>query len=562
MFAAKYLAGAVCQQGEKNLQPNPNVALAAPPGLEGMLDLKALGASHSKRGPAGSKIPGKGPPQMVPSLQQLPTSGVSPPPALPPKKQQTRPKAVAERPVPLEPFPSQEDVILAIESLYTDRVKPWGRILRKRLVERQFLKTGGRCTKGREQLMHQIFMETEGVESVCRKNSRLRVFMDETGEVGDWSVELVDCSPMFVDVHSPVDVYPEEMWEAARAFFQSPAGQDLVLPKSRYDCACYLAGLELAWLAQRTLGEVCHIVQLCISQKKLLGQKRGCLVAFEKSDSKAKEQRAVELLPCKDSNNTQMAVSVATWDTLAEGLQRVLMKNQHIPLATLKQTFESTQNMKLSETALGYSKLSELLQDDHLKHVCQLQRESKGYFLVPSGALEIATPPLQPESKKTGKGGKSTESTRGAAPAQRAKVSLPVEAQDIHRGAMIEAILRNEAAARSAGGLVNPAFQSMLTPATMQDSSRRLGSPLKLRTDFMDMSSQEASMGALASNVGVMPGVASGLMLQNLAAAAHVSSVDEYFESTPTAGLGASALTAPMPWLAQRLLMRCEGTLV
>eukprot|EP00971_Amphidinium_carterae_P132692 2627996-Amphidinium_carterae.1 len=78
--------------------------------------------------------------------------------------------------------------------------------------------------------------------------------------------------------------------------------------------------------------------------------------------------------------------------------------------------------MKLSETALGYSKLSELLQDgvqsgtgnhdlmivnicrvlfellspcgfgakdEHVQHVCQLQRESKGYFLVPVGVRRL-----------------------------------------------------------------------------------------------------------------------------------------------------------------------------
>mmetsp|Transcript_35764 Transcript_35764/g.82068 ORF Transcript_35764/g.82068 Transcript_35764/m.82068 type:complete len:483 (+) Transcript_35764:127-1575(+) len=441
MFAAKYLAGAVCQQGE-TIRSGPGAAAMAPPGLEGMLDLKGLAACHAKP-PMGAQQKKLGswvnhgsfqaPFQMFPERD----AEFVPPPTLPPKKQTApgRGRAAERSSTPPEPFPSQDDVVFAVDSLYTDRVKPWGRILRKRLVERQFSKVNARCSKqGREQLMHQIFTETEGVEAVCRKNTLLRVHMDETGEVGDWSVELVDRIPIFVDVHSPHDTYPEAMWEAARRFFSSPAGQDLTLPKSRYDCACYLAGLDLPWLAQRTLGEVCHIVQLCISQKKLLGQKRGCLVAFEKSDSKAKEQRAVERLPCKDTHNVEHGAPVATWETLAAGLQRVLQRNPHIPLATLKQTFESSQCMKLSETSLGYSKLSELLLDENLQHVCQLQRESKGYFLVPVGVHEHVrmenTASAASNHKKSSKGGRGGNQKKGSVPPEPQPAAHEVQVAD------------------------------------------------------------------------------------------------------------------------------------
>mmetsp|Transcript_23152 Transcript_23152/g.42622 ORF Transcript_23152/g.42622 Transcript_23152/m.42622 type:complete len:518 (+) Transcript_23152:145-1698(+) len=517
MFAAKYLAGAVCQQGETFFSGPGVPPASAPPGLEGMLDLKTLNlaACHAKA-PAGAqqKKPGHGVPPgpFQATFQKLPERDADfvPPPSLPPRKQQGRGR-VGERCVPPpEPFPTQDDVLCAVESLYADRVKPWGRILRKRLVERQFLKAGGRCTKqGREQLMHQIFMETEGVEAVCRKNPLFRVHMDETGEVGDWSVELVDRIPVFVDVHSPNDVYPEAMWAAARLFFASPAGQDLALPKSRYDCACYLAGLELPWLAQRTLGEVCHIVQLCISQKKLLGQKRGCLVAFEKSDSKAKEQRAVELLPCKDTNNGEHGPPVATWETLAAGLQRVLQKNPHIPLATLKQTFESSQSMKLSETALGYSKLSELLQDEHVQHVCQLQRESKGYFLVPVGVqehtkMDNTASGSNSSSKKVSKSGKGGNQKSG-------KSSMPPEPK--------------------------PAAQEVADAAYWRNAER-FGPPMKLSTDFTNLE-------------GPSPGLT--LPEQVL----YGQQLNGVFDS---AGLGAHTFASP--WLAQRLLMRHGSALV
>mmetsp|Transcript_54906 Transcript_54906/g.128386 ORF Transcript_54906/g.128386 Transcript_54906/m.128386 type:complete len:512 (-) Transcript_54906:219-1754(-) len=511
MFAAKYLAGAVCQQGE-TLFSGPGVPTSAPPGLEGVLDFKTLNlaACHAKA-PVGAqqRKPGHGvhTGPLHTQFQPLPERDAAfvPPPSLPPQKQQGRGR-VGERcaPVPPEPFPTQDDVLCAVESLYVDRVKPWGRILRKRLVEQQFFRTGGRCTKqGREQAMHQIFMETEGVEAVCRRNPLFRVRMDETGEVGDWSVEFVDRIPIFVDVHSPLDTYPEAMWDAARVFFASPAGQDLALPKSRYDCANYLAGLDLPWLAGRTLGEICHIVQLCISQKKLLGQKRGCLVAFEKSDSKAKEQRATELLPCKDSHNTEQGAPVATWETLAMGLQRVLQKTPHIPLATLKQTFESSQSMKLSETALGYSKLSELLQDEHVQHVCQLQRESKGYFLVPVGFAEqlcVDNTATNSNNKRGSKGGN-----------QQKNGNMPPESQP----------------------------QEVMDGTYWCNNKGRYGSPIKLRTDYSKFEGP------------------SGMTLPEQVL--YAQQFDGAFDS---AGMRAHALASPMPWLAQRLLMRHGRALV
>jgi len=252
-------------------------------------------------------------------------------------------------------------------------MKPLGRILRKRLAEQ---------AAGADEEGQPGYLCAEQLQTLCQNCPRLKVVAEEGG---DWSVGIVGRPDDFVDAQSPVDLYPEEMWTQIEAFLMGPEGEELVLPGSRYDCARALAALRLPFLVGRPLGEVSHIVQLCISQKKLLGHKRGSLVPYEQSQSKAKEKCAGELQAFEGTDDT----STATWQSLAAGLSRLLsQRHSALPLCTLKRHFEESQQEKLSETALGYSKLSELLQDDRLKHVCQLQLCSSGYVVVPVGNLE------------------------------------------------------------------------------------------------------------------------------------------------------------------------------
>mmetsp|Transcript_63140 Transcript_63140/g.150531 ORF Transcript_63140/g.150531 Transcript_63140/m.150531 type:complete len:467 (+) Transcript_63140:128-1528(+) len=293
-------------------------------------------------------------------------------------------------------FLKHVDILAAVESLYIDRLKPWGRILRKRLLELHMARLCVDKEQGQnaQSLLHHIFRQTEKLEAVCRKNSRLHVFADEVAEGGDWWAEIIGQSCDFVNAQSPVDVYPEEMWFAASEFFCNPKNQELALPRSRYDCALALVAMELPFLQGLTLGEVCHIVQLCISQKKLLGQRKGALVPYEQSDSRAKELRAAEGIADEDCDESS---PVATWGQLAEGLQDILSHQDYIPLATLKQHFNGSQVTKLSETALGYSKLSELVQDERLKDICRLQLDNKGYFVVPAEENKnVRVTPKQP----------------------------------------------------------------------------------------------------------------------------------------------------------------------
>jgi len=59
------------------------------------------------------------------------------------------------------------------------------------------------------------------------------------------------------------------MWQAAEDYFESLDDAHMVLPGGRYSCAQALVSRGLDFLHKRSLGQVCHIVQLAISQKKL-----------------------------------------------------------------------------------------------------------------------------------------------------------------------------------------------------------------------------------------------------------------------------------------------------
>mmetsp|Transcript_3600 Transcript_3600/g.7894 ORF Transcript_3600/g.7894 Transcript_3600/m.7894 type:complete len:515 (-) Transcript_3600:132-1676(-) len=290
---------------------------------------------------------------------------ISAPPGLSNPRKMSKQQSKSENSVDLK----QADIVAAVESLYADRVKPWGRILRKRLAEMH---------TEYEALPH----HTKNLEKMCRKNKQLKVCMDGAGDAADWSVEMVNRSTEFVDAQSRVDIYPESMWAAADAFFGAPEQQSLELPRCRYDCAQALAGMNLPFLEGRVLGELCHIVQLCISQKKMLGQRRGMLVPYELSQSKVKEERAAEGLAAVEGSESEQT---ATWTDVVRGVQSLLATHGCVPLPSLKQLFNESQAVKLHETVLGYSKIRELVQDPRLAAICELKLDKKGYFLTAAG---------------------------------------------------------------------------------------------------------------------------------------------------------------------------------
>lgn len=272
---------------------------------------------------------------------------------------------------PSYPQINMAEVTAAIQTLYADQLKPYGRILRKRLNEHVHA-TGLRSPE----------VDVKLLRSSCESAPWLCV-QEEDG--GDWSA-LLQCQPTdFVDVYSPQDAYPAELWRAASVYFESLDDSSMALPGGRYCCAQVLVGRRLPFLVGRSLGEVCHIVQLAISQKKLLGYLNGAVVPYRRSQSMVKEQCAERQRPC--SSATRGKTTLATWETLRSCLKEIVGYMSpgtcSIPLSNLKRLFRSRFHVDLSETALGHSKLSELLQDPRLGDVCAVRLQGHGYVVVP-----------------------------------------------------------------------------------------------------------------------------------------------------------------------------------
>merc|ERR1711998_424311 len=76
----------------------------------------------------------------------------------------------------------------AIETLYADELKPYGRILRKRLAERN-------VNSGKE-------VDLGLLRQFCESDAKLQVGSEEGGE---WSALFVNAREPFVDVYSKED---------------------------------------------------------------------------------------------------------------------------------------------------------------------------------------------------------------------------------------------------------------------------------------------------------------------------------------------------------------------
>jgi hypothetical protein len=270
--------------------------------------------------------------------------------------------------------PSLEDVIAAVQSLYADEMKPLGRLLRKRLSERISHSKEGAAD-----------VDMVHLRSLCESSSDVFAVAGEDG--GDWSVTLVNCaSDCFVDVYGGEDTYPLELWAEAAAYFASAPPEDMNLPGGRYSCAQTLQSRKLPFFAGRSLGQICHIVQLAISDKKLLGYCNGAVVPYGVSQSMIKEQSAnaeVALNPCQEAAE----LPCATFDQARNCLRAILEEAAsseepgQVAVSNVKRMIRTKFQLELSETSLGHSKLTALFQDPRFHDICRVKLEKQGYMI-------------------------------------------------------------------------------------------------------------------------------------------------------------------------------------
>jgi hypothetical protein len=291
--------------------------------------------------------------------------------------------------------PDHDEVLGAVESLYRDQLKPFGRILRKRIAERV---VGGFIFSEGDAGLPDV--DIKHLRNVCATSEQLTIVPEEGG---DWSAHIRGRQPDFVNVYSPVDTYDPELWEQIAQYLLNLSEDEMCLPGGRYSCAQALAARSLPFLTNRSLGEVCHIVQLAISQKRLLGYFSGAVVPYSRSQSMVKEWCAYKGAPCTSSspaaNPITSSLSLATWDEARENLRAILdsvavrPNPGVVPLSNVKRLFRSRYQVELSETMLGYSKLSELLQDQRMNDICTVQLQGHGYIVVQN------LPPQSPTSR-------------------------------------------------------------------------------------------------------------------------------------------------------------------
>jgi len=304
------------------------------------------------------------------------------------------------------PLPKEAELLWAVRSLYNDKLKPCSRMLKLRLAERP--KHNGKlkhCDAGR-------------LRSLCERSSKLQVELLGTN---DWAVFLRNYVQDFVDVYSEVDCYPEEVWQAAVNYFGSLAeGPSLVLPRGRYASAQALMARQLPFLRGFALGQVCHFVQIAISKRKLLGYIDGGIVPYAHSISMAKSLCAQQQCPLPvvsgTTDDTERAgLPIADWDVARATLREILAESAshqgppQVQLSNVKRLFRSLYQMELSETALGYTTLTELLHDPRFQSICEVRVQGRGHVVVP---VSLQVSPTKNDRSPQDAGGRPSQQRR------------------------------------------------------------------------------------------------------------------------------------------------------
>jgi len=265
-------------------------------------------------------------------------------------------------------------VLGAVESLYHDQIKPSSQILCKRISERSLLSTlspAGRSGAQRE-------INIRDLRALCSECEQLVV---ESGEAGDWVAFLVGRQRAFVDADAKWDPYPDVFWSELASQCVGDWRDSLRLPGGRFACAVALQASNLSCLFGRSLGEIAHIVQLALSERKIWRYSSGAIVPYSLSQSTWKEHGAKSHRPCSVSGMPKLAVG---WEVARGCLQQILQASPagRLPVANVKRLFQSRFHLDLSETAFGYSDVSELLQDPSFEGICDVQLCVHGYLVV------------------------------------------------------------------------------------------------------------------------------------------------------------------------------------
>jgi len=255
------------------------------------------------------------------------------------------------------PF-TAEDVVATIEDMYVDELKPLNKLLRRRVFERINCSDSAARADVDMQALCQMCISCPLVSLSFEHN-------------GDWYALLVGRPPVFVDINDTSDPYPAAMWDEFRAFCEGPQSHTLLLPGGR--CAAAEELRALPYFATFSLGRLCHIVELALNGKKLLGYTDGAIVSYKCSERALKELSILQKTPSSASR-----MQVATLEVVRAGLQQLLEESPtgSLPLPNVKRLFGTKFKVQLSETVFGHSKVLDLLQDSRFKDICTVEMEN------------------------------------------------------------------------------------------------------------------------------------------------------------------------------------------
>jgi len=274
--------------------------------------------------------------------------------------------------------PTVKDAIAAVESLYSDRIRPSGRLILKRVGEHAALTFGN--------VPH---IDHKRLRKLCYGCPSLQIEQDG----GDYVVFIRGRQPDFVEVSSTVDPFRACFWSDFAVFLATLLGDDARLPGGRYACAQLLAEKQLPILKDRSLGEICHIIELAISRHKLLGYFDGCVVPYSCSEAGQKECCAQWMQPSCTSKRALPQFPIVGWEQARACLCEILeASGGAVPLPNVKRLFHSRFQLELSETFLGHAKVADLLADPRLSDICSLTRHNNGSYLVERKLQESQSP--------------------------------------------------------------------------------------------------------------------------------------------------------------------------
>lgn len=240
-----------------------------------------------------------------------------------------------------------------LESLYRDRIKPNANYIKGRLKERA-------CP---EALLKSF------VEYYSQHTDLFHVQAAPTDETAIFFVAEPSWFEGWVDIDSAEDPYDEEFWQEMEAYLEG--GQSFA--GGRYGMARDLMQRNLDFLAPFCLGEVCHIVQLAITQRKIIVYHRKMLRSMNLANGKEAGTPASE-----GADEEQ----IKDFPQLCRAVFKTLRRHSSgIRLARLKQMIQEESSCKLNEMTFRCTKLIELFRLEPLRSTFCIEEEGNTIIL-------------------------------------------------------------------------------------------------------------------------------------------------------------------------------------